>query len=82
VRRQGVTVQKGSSAFLQVLAFYSPDGRYENLAISNFVTLNVLDAAEARPRNDECADLRRQGLRDAHLGEARSPHAATPHAAI
>src|SRR2546427_608780 len=33
VRRQGVTVQKGSSAFLQVLAFYSPDGRYDNLAI-------------------------------------------------
>ena len=26
VRRQGVTVEKGSSAFLQVLAFYSPDG--------------------------------------------------------
>src|ERR1051325_63489 len=41
VRRQGVTVQKGSSAFLQVLAFYSPEGRYDNLAISNFVTLNV-----------------------------------------
>jgi multidrug efflux pump len=28
VRRQGVTVEKGSSAFLQVLAFYSPDGRF------------------------------------------------------
>src|SRR6476659_5722494 len=42
VRRQGVTVVKGSSAFLQVLAFYSPDGRYDNLAISNYVTLNDL----------------------------------------
>src|SRR2546427_360666 len=49
VRRQGVTVQKGSSAFLQVLAFYSPDGRYHNLAISNFVTLNVLDALKRVP---------------------------------
>src|SRR5207253_1879024 len=49
VRRQGVTVQKGSSAFLQVLAFYSPDGRYDNLAISNFVTLNVLDALKRVP---------------------------------
>ncbi|MGH8707633.1 MAG: efflux RND transporter permease subunit, partial [Burkholderiales bacterium] len=29
VRRQGVTVEKGSSAFLQVLAFYSPDGRFD-----------------------------------------------------
>src|SRR4051794_15592024 len=49
VRRQGVTVQKGSSAFLQVLAFYSPQGRYDNLAISNFVTLNVLDELKRVP---------------------------------
>src|ERR671936_1322825 len=48
-RRQGVTVVKGSSAFLQVLAFYSPDNRYDNLAISNFVTLNVLDALKRVP---------------------------------
>jgi len=49
VRRQGVTVVKGSSAFLQVLAFYSPDNRYDNLAISNYVTLNVLDALKRVP---------------------------------
>jgi len=49
VRRQGVTVVKGSSAFLQVLAFYSPDGRYDNLAISNYVTLNVLDQLKRVP---------------------------------
>src|SRR5258706_10500843 len=49
VRRQGVTGQKSSSAFLQVLSFYSPDGRYDNLAISNFVTLNVLDALKRVP---------------------------------
>src|SRR5436853_4947843 len=44
VRRQGVTVEKGSSAFLQVLAFTSPDNRLSDLQISNYVTLNVLDA--------------------------------------
>src|SRR5437868_6110289 len=49
VRRQGVTVVKGSAAFLQVLAFYSPDDRYDNLAISNYVTLNVLDALKRVP---------------------------------
>src|SRR2546421_12696437 len=49
VRRQGVTVVKGSSAFLQVLAFYSPDDRYDNLQISNYVTLNVLDALKRAP---------------------------------
>ena len=49
VRRQGVTVEKGSSAFLQVLAFSSPDGRYDELYISNYVTLNVLDALKRIP---------------------------------
>ena len=43
VRRQGVVVQKDSSSFLQVIAFSSPDGSLDDLAISNYVTLNVLD---------------------------------------
>ncbi|MBY0267939.1 MAG: multidrug efflux RND transporter permease subunit [Burkholderiales bacterium] len=49
VRRQGVTVEKGSSAFLQVIAFTSPDGRYDDLFISNYVTLNVLDSLKRIP---------------------------------
>ncbi|HTP61802.1 MAG TPA: multidrug efflux RND transporter permease subunit, partial [Burkholderiales bacterium] len=49
VRRQGVTVEKGSSAFLQVLAFYSPDGTRDDLFTSNYVTLNVLDALKRVP---------------------------------
>ena len=49
VRRQGVVVEKGSSAFLQVLAFYSPDGRYDDLYTSNYVTLNVLDELKRLP---------------------------------
>ena len=49
VRRQGVTVEKGSSAFLQVLAFYSPDGRFDDLFTSNYVTLNVLDQLKRLP---------------------------------
>lgn len=49
VRRQGVTVEKGSSAFLQVLAFFSPDGSRNDLAISNYVTLNVLDSLKRVP---------------------------------
>src|SRR5512134_1172906 len=49
VRRQGVTVEKGSSAFLQVIAFYSPDGTRDDLFISNYVTLNVLDALKRIP---------------------------------
>ncbi|HEX5612273.1 MAG TPA: multidrug efflux RND transporter permease subunit [Burkholderiales bacterium] len=49
VRRQGVTVEKGSSAFLQVLAFYAPEGRYDDIFISNYVTLNILDEVKRIP---------------------------------
>jgi HAE1 family hydrophobic/amphiphilic exporter-1/multidrug efflux pump len=49
VRRQGVTVEKGSSAFLLVYAFYSPDGRFDDLYTSNYVTLNVLDNLKRVP---------------------------------
>src|SRR5579862_1982027 len=49
VRRQGVTVERGSSSFLQVLAFYSPDGRFNDLFTSNYVNLNVLDDLKRLP---------------------------------
>jgi HAE1 family hydrophobic/amphiphilic exporter-1/multidrug efflux pump len=49
VRRLGVTVEKGSSSFLQVIAFSSPDGRYDDLFISNYVTMNVLDQLKRIP---------------------------------
>jgi HAE1 family hydrophobic/amphiphilic exporter-1/multidrug efflux pump len=49
VRRQGVTVEKGSSAFLQVVAFYSPEGRHDDIFISNYVTLNILDEIKRIP---------------------------------
>ncbi|MBS1189346.1 MAG: transporter [Rhodocyclaceae bacterium] len=49
VRRQGIQVDKASSSFLQVLAFTSPDGRYDDLYTSNYVTLNVLDVLKRVP---------------------------------
>src|SRR5581483_7830626 len=49
VRRQGVTVDKNSTSFLQVLAFNSPDGTFDDLYISNYVTLNVLDTIKRIP---------------------------------
>jgi multidrug efflux pump len=49
VRRQGVTVERGSSSFLQVLAFYSPDDRFNDLYTSNYTTLNVLDQLKRLP---------------------------------
>jgi len=49
VRRQGVTVEKNSSSFLQVLAFHSPDETFDDVYISNYVTLNVLDTIKRIP---------------------------------
>ncbi len=49
VRRQGVVVERGSSSFLQVIAFHSPDGSRDDLFTSNYVTLNVLDQLKRLP---------------------------------
>src|SRR5689334_2803616 len=49
VRRQGVIVERGSSAFLQVIAFYAPDNKLDDLFISNYVTINVLDQLKRLP---------------------------------
>ncbi len=43
VQRQGVTVQKRSSAILEFLAFSSEGAKQNPLFISNYVTINVLD---------------------------------------
>jgi multidrug efflux pump len=43
VRRQGVTVAKSLPSFLQVVTLDSPDGRYDDLFVSNYATINVID---------------------------------------
>ena len=43
VQRQGVTVKKQSSALLGVIAVYSPKSTHDELFISNYVTINLLD---------------------------------------
>lgn len=48
-RRQGVVVQKSSSSFLQVIAFYSPDDSRDALWTSNYVTMNILDVVKRIP---------------------------------
>ena len=43
VRRQGLTAQKQSSGLLQVIQLYSPKGSYDQLYLSNYATINVVD---------------------------------------
>ena len=43
VRRQGLTVQKQSSGLLQVIQLYSPGGTYDQLYLSNYGSINLVD---------------------------------------
>jgi HAE1 family hydrophobic/amphiphilic exporter-1/multidrug efflux pump len=49
VRRQGVSIQKALPSFLMILSFDSPDGRYDELFVSNYATLNVIDELRRIP---------------------------------
>jgi hydrophobe/amphiphile efflux-1 (HAE1) family protein len=49
VQLQGVTVQKKSSAILQFMVFYSDDKALDPLFVTNYVTINVLDALSRTP---------------------------------
>jgi HAE1 family hydrophobic/amphiphilic exporter-1 len=43
VQRQGVTTKKVSSALVSVVCLYSPDERYDDLYITNYVNLRIKD---------------------------------------
>ena len=49
VQRQGITVSKQSSAILKFAQFYSEDPALTPLFVSNYVTINVLDAIARVP---------------------------------
>src|SRR5215467_1940940 len=49
VRRSGVRVQKKSSALLGVIAVYSPKTTHDELFLSNYVTINLLDQIKSTP---------------------------------
>jgi hydrophobe/amphiphile efflux-1 (HAE1) family protein len=47
VQRQGVSVKKKSSALLGVIAIYSPKHTHDQLYLSNYVTINMLDGIKS-----------------------------------
>jgi HAE1 family hydrophobic/amphiphilic exporter-1 len=49
VRRLGVTTRKQSTNFVIIANFYSPDQRFDNLFIANYLTLNVKDILSRIP---------------------------------
>jgi multidrug efflux pump len=49
VRRQGVSVIKASSNFLQLVSFTSPDNSVDEMTLANYVLLNVVDELRRVP---------------------------------
>jgi HAE1 family hydrophobic/amphiphilic exporter-1/multidrug efflux pump len=49
VRRQGVSVRKRSTSFLQIIALDSEDPRFDAVFISNYALLNVVDELRRVP---------------------------------
>ncbi len=49
VTRSGVSVKKQAPEFLQIVSFASPKGTYDQLFLSNFVTLNIIDVLSRVP---------------------------------
>jgi hydrophobe/amphiphile efflux-1 (HAE1) family protein len=49
VQRQGVTVKKVSSAFLMAISLTAKDGRYDDLFLNNYATINLVDKVGSLP---------------------------------
>src|SRR5581483_8257021 len=61
VQSQGITIRKKTPDILMVISFYSPDGRYDDIYLSNFATIHVRDELL---RVDGVSDLSVLGQRD------------------
>jgi multidrug efflux pump len=55
VQQQGIQVQKKSSAFMMVIAVYSPDNRFDTTYIANYTNLYILDALKRIPGANQSA---------------------------
>ncbi len=49
VQSQGVTVQQQSTSILQIITLTSPNGKYDNLFLSNYATINLLNELQRVP---------------------------------
>jgi multidrug efflux pump subunit AcrB len=61
VQRLGVSVKKKSPSQLMIVNLFSPDGRYSNLYLSNYATIQIRDELA---RLDGVADVTYLGQRD------------------
>src|SRR5258708_32573662 len=64
VQNQGITIRKKTPDILMIVNFFSPDGRYDDLYLSNYATINVRDELLRVPG---VSDVTYQGERDYSL---------------
>jgi multidrug efflux pump len=72
VQRQGITIRKKTPDILQIINFTSPDGRYDDIYLSNFVLVNVRDELL---RVDGVSDINILGERDYSIRAWLDPQA-------
>src|SRR5262249_59310252 len=72
VQRQGITIRKRTPDILQIVNFTSPDGRYDDVYLSNFVLVNVRDELL---RVDGVSDANIMGERDYSIRAWLDPQA-------
>src|SRR5579871_110196 len=61
VQNQGITIRKRTPDILMIVNFFSPDGRYDDIYLSNYATIHVKDELL---RVDGVSDISFQGQRD------------------
>lgn len=55
VRRQGVTVLKRSPAMLLIISLFSPDKRYDEVYLNNYLQANIVDELKRVPGVGDCS---------------------------
>ena len=78
VRNIGVTVGKSSPDLMMVVHLYSPDKSRDTLFISNYATIEIIDAADPRRRRRLDHRVRQPRLLDARLARSGSSAIARP----
>jgi multidrug efflux pump len=61
VQNQGITIRKKTPDILMIVNFYSPDGRFDDIFLSNYATINCKDELLRVPG---VSDISYQGQRD------------------
>jgi multidrug efflux pump len=76
VQNQGITIRKKTPDILMIVNFFSPDGRYDDIYLSNYATIFVKDELL---RVDGISDISYQGERDYSIRAWLDPQKLAAH---